>query len=113
MKRNRKLFLDILDVAMFVSGLLILQIFGFENSAAGLLIGLLGITLVRGSAYIDKRPYSEIEDSKIDPKLITYMCEELEKMDKENRVIVSDKQFRHTIRKLLEIERRYYNKELD
>lgn len=107
MKRNRRILLEVLDIVMFVSGILILQIFGFGTSFTEYLIALVGIVLIRGASCIDKRPYNELDEIEINPKVVNYMANNISFKDKYNKL--SDRAaLNEAIEYLLKLERNYY-----
>lgn len=107
MKRNRIILLEVLDIVMFVSGILILQTFGFGTSVIHILISLLGIALIRGASCIDKRPYNELDEIKINPKVVNYIAENIKMKDNHDKL--SDKTLlKEAIERLLKWERNYY-----
>lgn len=107
MKRNRRILLEVLDISMFISGLVIIQLFGLGHSVIEMMVTLLGIALIRGASCIDKRPYNELDEIKINPKAVNYIAKNIKLKDKYDKL--SDRTLvNKAIEKLLKLERNYY-----
>lgn len=96
-----------LDIVMFITGLVIVQLFGLGDSAIEIMVTFLGIGLIRGASCIDKRPYNELDEIKINPKVVNYMANNVSFKDKYNKL--SDRAaLNEAIEYLLKLERNYY-----